>query len=279
MPIIVAAPVTPATPTVAHSADARLTATLDPQWSGVLLVADYSDTTYGRRFEWHGVRANGEDYLLRGFEDYPAPGGRGIAYDHEARLAEPTSWYVVQNGVKSQLVALTVPDPLGGEGDPGCWVKSLEDPALSVHMMVNTMADEDWSIPNDLSSVWGSAFPVGTVDVMKGSASSITLLAMDKGEVDEVRSLLEAGGPVLIQTKTDFGRDDIYAIITGATVANPSAKMGNPERLVTLSYVQTARPAEYGVARIPGRSYADRLAAYPTYGAVPTRSYLAALGF
>jgi hypothetical protein len=290
MPMIVdpdAPPVEP--PETVSSPDGWLRAAVDSTWAGVVLAVDYTAGTplagaadvrrvlitrqdpgaaapvpvRGANLAW-AIEGIGEGY------DHEAPLGVGVTYTARPQYADET-W-----GPESSLgIEVPAPDPVAD-----VWLKSLDTPGASARVTVTAWPQLAWAARIDQALIAGSRYPVAAQDVYSAATSDITLDAAGTA-IEAVRTLLTTPGVLLIQTRSEYHRPDMYVLVTDpaeALDAGPDAS-----RTFTAGVLQVERPDTLGQRmRIPGWSYDEVAAAFATYDAVaasyPTYQSLALHG-
>ncbi|MGH3500931.1 MAG: hypothetical protein ACRDQA_08560 [Nocardioidaceae bacterium] len=258
----------PTPPETSTGIDGVLTAYLDPAWAGVLLVARFGSGVSRVRF-WRG------DTLVRSGDWAAAPGGIAVAYDHEAPLGGTgNSWHAeADTGVISDPVGLVIVEP---SDLSRVWLKSIDNPVLSATFVVSTWPELTYAARRDVSPLVGSAYPAISTDIRQAATSTMTIWTSTAAEAESLHTLVDSG-VLLLQPTAETHRGDSY-ISMGDLVQADAGVPQNQQRLWTLPLTSIARPATTDQRlRVPGRSYADRYAKYPTYGDVPTRTYLGAL--
>jgi hypothetical protein len=256
----------PTPPTTITSADGFLKATADPAYAGVILRSDFSTIagTYIVRF------FRGDGSASRGGDPAFAPGGFAYAYDNEVPLGEVSSWYAIAydfEGAELQVsdtVALDVPAPATGLSDPGCWVKSIEEPTLSVQCMINDWTQVDWEVFSTVDHISGRKYSLGTFDTVGGFTASIKLLTMTAEQSDLLLATLQTG-LVLVQPAPIFGKPQGFVIVTSISM-NDTVKMRDVEKYWTIGVNQVDRPDTFAEpTRWPGHTFADRKATFPLF--------------
>jgi hypothetical protein len=270
MGIVIDPSATPPTPPVeATSPDGVLTARRDDAWAGVLLVADYtaaSSTTAQVRFV--RVGPDGTEQPVRSGDPAWAPGGQAVAYDQEAPLGTPVSWYAYPVGwdgavgTRSEGVALTIPEP---EPLADVWLKSLADPAASLRVVVTDWPALSYDERQQRADVIGRAAPVLTVDAWSTGSGDATILTQTLDERAALLSLLTSRAALLAQTRAVNGRPDQY-VVPGKISEALAGASDDPARVWTVTLTGVDRPPTVDTGlRIPGRSYADSAVMWPTY--------------
>lgn len=285
MPIIIDPSLPEPTPPVTVTGpDGVLTVQVDQPWAGALLLADFTTATpQPDKVAFYRVGAGGDTVPVRSGDLAWAPGGYGIAYDHEAPLGAGVAWYAVPvvdgvPGVACDTVAAEIPEPAGGAANPGVWLKCLEDPALSRQVLEQSWTEVGYDQDITITRPLGSLKPKAAL-LTPGTAgtSTLTVLARDLAGEEAVTAIANSG-MFLAQSKAAYSRRDRYWVATSVKVTRTSDKVRVGWRTIALELTEVARPGTAGQAlRVPGRSYADRLAQFPTYDTLPARSYLQAL--
>ncbi|MFF1756124.1 hypothetical protein [Streptomyces sp. NPDC058266] len=292
MPMIVdptAPHVTP--PERVTSPDGWLAALVDEQWAGVVL--SYNATTAPaapRAADIRKVRITRQDpraagpVPVRSGDAAWAVEGIGTAYDHEAPLGVPVIYIatpVYADGAEgpASSLSVTVPAPVPGD-DLDLWIKSVDEPGLSLRVMV-----VEWSGPTaagrqDALDVEGSAYRVVAYDE-HGAETVQVKIDVPPARVDQVRALLRSG-VLLAQVRPGYYSPDAFHVPADITGPTPTGKLGSSEGY---QFAWTIEPIERPATarqpmRMPGWSYdsvAERFdtydsvaASYPTYAALST---------
>ncbi|MZF56951.1 hypothetical protein GTX53_24485 [Streptomyces sp. SID5594] len=185
-----------------------------------------------------------------------AIGGVGAAYDHEAPLGvaviyTATPVYVDGTTGPTSALAVTVPAPPPGPGD--VWIKSVDDPGLSVRATVTSWPELSWEARLDSAAVQGSPYPTASQDVYTAAASTITIDA-EGDQIEALVQLLTTPGVRLIQTRPDYHRPDQYVLLSGVQQAIDT--IPTEARSYQAALTQVGRPATAGQPmRMPGWSY------------------------
>jgi hypothetical protein len=276
--------VPPAPPATATSSDGRLTATLHPDWAGVLLKADFSSLgtpPVKVRFLRDGDRVRSGDPAW-------APGGIAVAYDPEPTLGVASSWTAVpifadgSLGTASAVATLDVPEP--ADLSTG-WIKPLG--ALQLAFLARLAgADEGGrTMRTELDDALGSPFPVGSWDVPSGLTITVAVRTDTAEEYDALVAALSAG-PVLYQGADAAGIPrNLYALPTGTIAADRMAGaevgFGWAYRRWNVTLTEVQRPATIDSPLvIPGLSWDTVAADYASWTAVAAdkASWTALLG-
>ncbi|MFJ8760851.1 hypothetical protein [Streptomyces cyaneofuscatus] len=255
------------------SPDGYLAAIVDEVWAGVVLSYDGAALADGDDIRWVRIVRQDPGALepvpVRSAAPAWAIGGVGTAYDHEAPLGvaviyTATPVYADGSAGPTSALAVTVPAPPPGPGD--VWIKSLDEPGLSVRATVTSWPELTWEARLDSATVQGSAYPVAAQDVYTAAASAITIDA-EGDQIEALLQLLTTPGVRLIQTRPDYHRRDQYVLLSG--VQQTIDTTPTDARSYQASLTQVGRPATAGQPmRMPGWSYDHLPVRYATSDAV-----------
>lgn len=259
----------PDPPVEVTSPDGILTARRDDDWAGVYLIADFSGLSPDpARVRFTRVSMDGVEVPVRSGDVAWAPGGTAVAYDHEAPLGQSSAWYAYPidwNGIvgdRSDGAAVTPPEPTPVRD---VWLKSLSDPALSLRVKVMAWPELQYGERQQRFDILGAASPVMRVDAWSLASSSVTIETDTLEERVALHALLTSGATVLAQTRLINGRPDTYWVPGQITESMPGTST-DPYRTWTMSVTAVDRPSTVDAPlRIPGRSYDDSAAMWPTY--------------
>lgn len=226
------------------------------------------------------IRTNpdGSQVAVRSGDVALAPGRIAVAYDHEAPLGVGVGWHAVPvlggvEGEPSDGVTLSVPAP---EWPLDLWLKSLEDPGLSLRVQVEEWAELATSAQASTVQALDGKYPQVNFRTRTATTSTITVITEDLVTLEQMRALIDSG-LLLVQTRAEYGRPDQF-VLPGGVSEVMTAKAYHPTRRWQLELTEVQRPSTTGQRlRVIGRSYQDRLEAFPTYSDVPARTYLEAL--
>ncbi|MFC8009161.1 hypothetical protein [Streptomyces cinereoruber] len=267
MPIIISpSDIPPDPPVEAVSPDGYLTARRDDPWAGVMLIASFPSGPARVRFVRTG--ADGVEVPVRGGDVAWAPGGVAVAYDHEAPLGVSSAWYAYPIGwdgtvgARSDGASVTPPAPAPFRD---VWLKSLTDPAMSLRVQVMAWPELAYAERQQRFDVDGAASPVMRVDEWSLPSSSVVIETDTLDERQALLDLLRSKSVLLAQTRTEYGRPDAYWV-PGAFSESMTGGAADPGRSWTVAVTAVDRPTTVGApTRIPGRSYDDSAALWPTY--------------
>lgn len=239
MPMIVdpgAPQVTP--PDRITSPDGWFAAVVDEQWAGVTL--SYDGTVAPAAPDVASilqVRITRTDpgaaasVPVRSGDPAWAVEGVGTAYDHEAPLGVPvvytaTPVYLDGSTGPSSALAVTVPAPEPGE-DRDLWLKSLDEPGLSLRVML-----VDWPGPTAAGrqsalDIDGSRYRAVSWDV-HGAETIPIVVDVPPEDVDRMRNLLRSG-VLLAQARQGYYFSDAFHVPADITGPTPTGKLGSSE--------------------------------------------------
>lgn len=251
--------------------------------AGSTIFDDISVTRKLSKIQFVRTNPDGADVLVRSGDPAQAPGGYGIAYDHEAGLGVGVSWYAIPliggvEGPPSDAVGLSIPEPQGGPSSPGTWFKSLEDPALSMQIKVHEWRSYSMEGTSQFTRAAGARFSAVAIDELAAPTSSIIVLAYTLEEEEALLSIVNSG-VFLTQSKAAYGRRDAYWVVTGFNSERISTLVTNQERYITIPVTQVDRPHTEDIGlRIPGYSYNDLANTYATYSEMADQTYAELVG-
>ncbi|MFE9937396.1 hypothetical protein [Streptomyces hirsutus] len=279
MPMIVnpAAPqISP--PTTVTSPDGWLTAALDATWAGVWLAVDYTagGTPLAAAGDVRKVLITRTDpgaapVPVRSADLAWAVEGVGQAYDHEAPLGAGVVYTATplfkdgRWGAPSSL-GLIVPAPEPAQAKD-LWLKSLDEPGLSMRVMLGPPQGTTSAGRQDTASRSGSPYTAVAYDTPAAPAETVKVDVLAE-DIDQFRRLIRSG-VVLAQVRPGYRIPDRY-FVPGDVSETPTGKLGiTGGYAVVFDIVPIERPATAGQPMAaPGWSY-DRLAEqFATYDAV-----------
>lgn len=253
--------VPPPPPTVAVSSDDRLTATADNAHAGALLKADFSDLpTLPRRVRFY----RGDGSPVRSGDPAYAPGGVAVAYDHEAPLGGPVSWYAVpvfkdgSTGTPTTAAALT----LTAAPASRAWLKPLLNPDLAIIGRASRAEEQGRGFRTNFTPVVGATLPGADWDIPLGWTGQITFRTDTEEEYLAMVAALSAG-PLLMQPSSCAGLpSDLYLLAQGsmaaARMSGAATGQGWKYREWAISFVAVDRqPTLDSPLIIPGISWDD----------------------
>ncbi|MFG2458161.1 hypothetical protein ACGFWE_13970 [Streptomyces sp. NPDC048523] len=279
-------------PTRVVSPDGWFAAIVDPLWAGVVLSVDYSagDAPLADAAEVMRVRIVRQDpaaavpVAVRSGDTAWAVEGAGTAYDAEAPLGvgvvyTATAIYADGSTGPSSSLAVTVPAPEPGD-DRDLWIKSLDEPALSMRAMLVDWSGATAAGRQDSADVAGSPYRAVAYD--EHAAESVQIVVdVAPEDVDRMRALLRSG-VLLAQARPAYLFPDSFHVPGDITGPTPTGKLGSSEGYRfgwTIDPVE--RPDATGQPmRLPGWSWdvvADRFAtwdavaaSYPSWASLST---------
>ncbi|MFF9624289.1 hypothetical protein [Streptomyces griseosporeus] len=259
----------PTPPVESVSPDGVLTVRRDDTWGGVYLIADYSTAVpVPQKVRFVRVGSDGVEVPVRGGDLAWAPGGVAFGYDHEAELGVSSSWYAYPItaagavGARSQGAGMAMPEP---EAPRDVWLKAVTTPSLSLRVIVISWPQLSYDERQQRFDVLGSSAPVMSVDEWSLASGQMTLLTETLEERTALLDLLTSGSVLLSQTLQAYGRPDAYWV-PGKVSEEMVGTAGDPGRQWTVDMTQVDRPPTVDTPlRVPGRSYADSAALWPTY--------------
>jgi hypothetical protein len=210
--------------------------------------------------------------------------GVGTAYDGEAPLGvgvvyTATAIYADGSTGPSSSLAVTVPAPEPGD-DRDLWIKSLDEPALSMRAMLVDWSGATAAGRQDSADVAGSPYRAVAYD--EHAAESVQIVVdVAPEDVDRMRALLRSG-VLLAQARPAYLFPDSFHVPGDITGPTPTGKLGSTEGYRfgwTIDPVE--RPDATGQPmRLPGWSWdvvADRFAtwdalaaSYPSWASLST---------
>ncbi|MFD7319223.1 hypothetical protein [Streptomyces sp. NPDC059883] len=281
MPMIVdpnAPQVTP--PERITSPDGWFAAIVQDLWAGVVLSVDYTAGTALPGVA--GVRqvritrtdpGAGGPVPVRSADPAWAIEGVGTAYDHEAPLGvaviyTATALYADGTAGPASSLAITVPAPAPGQSKD-LWLKSLDEPSLSLRVMIVGRPEATSAGRQSVADVPGSPYRVVAFDQHAAESYPVTI-DVPPEQVDQVRALLRSG-VLLAQTRPGYVTlPDAFHVpsdISGPVSTGRLGASGGYQFTWTIEPV--ARPDTAGQAmRLPGWSWDQMAAEFATWDAV-----------
>lgn len=283
MPMIVdpdAPLVTP--PETVTSPEGWLTAVIDSPWAGVVLAYDGTastpvpDTADIRKVEIlrqdPGAAA---PVPVRSGDLAWAVEGIGQAYDHEAPLGLAVAYtarplYADGTWGPSTSLAVTVPAPPAGQSRD-LWIKSVEEPGLSMRVMLMPAQGTTSAGRQDTAARSGSPYTAVAYDTATAPAETVSVDVLAE-DIVGFRRLIRSG-VLLAQVRPGYQIADRF-FVPGDVTEKPTGKLGSTGGYtVTFDIVPIERPDTAGQPMCaPGWSYDAVADALATYDAV-TASY------
>lgn len=232
MPMIVdpAAPhITP--PARVVSPDGYLAAVVDVQWAGVVLAYDATSAAAAPNIRRLRVTrqdpGGGVPAAVRSADPAWAVDGAGTAYDHEAPLGVPVAYTAVpvyadgtEGGASS--VSVTVPAPAPGTRD--LWLKSLDEPGLSLRVMLTARPEPVSAGRQSSADILGSPYRALAYDTHGAEARQVTV-DVPPEQVDGMRALLRSG-ILLAQVRPGYQWPDAYFVPSDISGPTPTGRLG-----------------------------------------------------
>lgn len=258
--VIMVAPgtVNPPPTSTATSPDGRLRATLDIARGGVWLDAAFPPSA--DQPEW--VRFYRQDQPVIGGSPVWAVCGEATAFDHYAPVEGASFWRAEAIRRNGSVMAVSQPVGMASPGMDACaWLKSLENPTLSMRVHLLTPAHDIVDEARlQVSTPPGSARPTGTWDVRVEQTRTYRFKTENAGQHQQMRRLLDAG-PLLIQLDPAMAEPDQW-MIAGRSVQSYATDlpMHDPARWWTVDFQPWTEPDPEGQpTRAPGLLHRDRL--------------------
>lgn len=206
------------------------------------------------------------DSTVRSGDPAEAPGGKAVAYDHEAGWGRTSLWSAVpifrdgSEGEPSMPVAATLPEDLAVLDD--LWIKSVAEPSLSLRAtVIDPLPQMSLGGRQSFSSVPGDGLPVATWDVHSGYEFALRVLTETAQQRAAMEALLDSG-TLLLQTTTAVDLEDLFVVPGDVSWAwvNDSR---DPSRVWTIAATRVGRPGTVQAPlRIPGRTCDDVIDTY-----------------
>ncbi|MEV5911059.1 hypothetical protein AB0M00_19425 [Streptomyces chartreusis] len=157
--------------------------------------------------------------------------GVGTAYDAEAPLGvsvvyTATPIYADGSTGTSSSLAVTVPAPEPGE-DRDLWVKSLDEPGLSLRVMVVDWSGASSTARQDTADIAGSPYKAVAYDEHAAEAVQV-VVDVPPEDVDRMRELLRSG-VLLAQARPGYYFPDAFHVPGDITGPTPTGKLGSSE--------------------------------------------------
>jgi hypothetical protein len=169
-------------------------------------------------------------------------------------------------------VSMGIPAPATGWDDPSTWIKSLDNPTLSMQVAIDSWPEFVWAADDDLQSLPEGGYFGGSYTGLQGIKTTGTFLVQGAERADAFLTLLKSK-LVLLQTSPMFNRPSIFAVV-GSVKRADVGRMEQQYYSFTVELTQVERPTTVDApSRMPTRSFADRMARYPTFNAVPAITF------
>ena len=265
MPIIVnEAVVNPPDPTEEESDDGVLHVWTDPAYGGIKIRSRFG--VIGLDPD-HVVIIRVDDTPVRGADPAQAIGGVSHGYDHEAPLGAPATYkafaYDKDDNLigQSGTVAIMIPEPTGFYD---LWVKSINDPGLSLLMSARIEAPEIGTTARlGLTAAQGARYVGGSYDRRLPTPFDLTIRLPTIGQRRQFYALIDSG-ELFVQLRNAYGEPDFYAL-AGDASHRVFLTMNDPRRDVSITLNPIDRPPTVDSSEmIPSYSIADSRRAAPT---------------
>lgn len=292
MPMIVDPSAPPITaPETVTSPEGWLTAVVDPVWAGVYLAVDYTagDTPLAEAADVRKALITRQDPGAAG----PVPvrsgnlawaiEGTGTAYDHEAPLGVAVAYtarplYADGTWGPETSLAVVVPAPSPGHSRD-LWLKSLEDPGLSMRVMYGTAQGTTSTARQETASRSGSPYTAVAYDTAAAPAETVSVDVLAE-DIVQFRTLVRSG-VLLAQVRPGYQIPDRFFVPADVS-EKPTGKLGSTGGYtVTFDIVPIERPDtadqpmvtpewSYDALAAGFASYDTVEAAYTSYAALAT---------
>lgn len=162
---------------------------------------------------------------------------------------------------------MTVPAPEPGD-DRDLWIKSLDDPGLSVRVMIVEWSGATSAGRQDAVDIAGSPYRQLAYDEHGAEVVQVTV-DVPPELVGQMRALLRSGA-LLAQVRPGYLQPDAYFVPGDITGPAPTGRLGSSEGYrFGFTVEPLARPDTIGQPlRIPGWSWDDVAARYATWDAI-----------
>ncbi|MFF9758567.1 hypothetical protein ACF1G4_03200 [Streptomyces caelestis] len=197
--------------------------------------------------------------------------GAGQAYDHEAPLGvavvyTATPQYADGTWGPSTSLGLVVPAPAPAQ-TKDLWLKSLEEPGLSMRVMYGPAQGTTSAARQDTADRTGTPYTAVAYDTAAAPAESVQVDVLAE-DIVQFRKLIRSG-VLLAQVRPGYLIPDRY-FVPGEVTEKPTGKLGSTGGYTcTFDIVPIERPATAGQPmRAPGWSYDAVAAAFAAYDAV-----------
>ncbi|PZH18756.1 hypothetical protein C1I97_03395 [Streptomyces sp. NTH33] len=280
MPMIVdlsAPQITP--PAVITSPEGWLTAVVDTKWAGVYLSVDYlaGPAPLPGAGQVMKVRITRQDpgaaapVPVRSGDPAWAVEGAGPAYDHEAPLGvavvyTATPLYADGRWGPSTSLGLVVPAPKPAE-TRDLWLKSLDEPGLSMRVMLGSPEGTTSDGRQDTATRSGSPYTAVAYDTAAAPSEQVSVDVL-ADQIEQFRDLIRSG-VLLAQVRPGYQTPDRF-FVPDQVAEKPTGKLGSTGGYtVTFTITPIERPDTAGQPMyVPGWSYDDLAVMFATYDAV-----------
>lgn len=266
-------------PTTITSPDGWLKAVVDDPWAGIYLAVDYykGPSPLAGAGQVLKVAITRQDpgaagpVPVRSGDLAWAVEGVGQAYDHEAPLGVAVAYtarpqYADGTWGPTSSLGLVVPAPAPAQ-TKDLWLKSLEDPGLSMRVMYGPAQGTTSTARQDTATRSGTGFTAVAYDTASAPAETVTVDVL-AADIEKFRDLLRSG-VLLAQVRPGYKIPDRF-FVPGDVTEKATGKLGSTGGYtVTFDIVPVERPATADQPMyVPGWSYDLLAARFSTYDAV-----------
>lgn len=281
MPITAPVVVFPdSTPTDATSPDGHIRAVVDDQYGGVLLIVDYtlSDVKLNQPLSspfactLYRQLPDGTVDTVRGGNPYKNYGAMGRLYDQEVPLDTLVTYWAVPT-----LADGTQGPPCAGvqvqtsAPYPGMWLTSPYDLSLALNCGAQDGRKGTYASRNDDQIVLGSPYPATTLQTRAALTTTMTFFTNTEAQFKAAKKLFDLN---VIQRRSLYWERPDGWFTVGDVGVEPATGIMTGWMLWTIPLVERERPSTTGqFVSIPGDTFKDRLAEYPTFASVISRQF------
>lgn len=283
MPILVApnAPApTEATDAISYSGAIR--AVVDASNAGVRIFCDFSSFlvagfgySFPNPFRATVYRQTGDGTIVkvRSGDDVISYGGIFHAYDDEPPFGEVVAYWAIPlladgtPGPTSGTVAVKTWAPAGGYDIPGVWFKCLDNPDISMPVRVQDWSTGTYPSGGKVADILGGKYPAASFDVRKSYSTSMVVLTSSEVEYQQLLSATELDVVQIVGLSKHRRRSGYYLVgdMTPVRIGHADSTFDS----WSIQLTQLDRPSTAGQTLVvPGRTFADRRAAYPFFSDV-----------
>ncbi len=279
MPISVAGSFPQEPSTDSTTPDGFLRARILEDYAGVHLTVDYRSILTDPGYAWPNpfratifrVDEDGNTVIVRTADYRHQGGGVFFAYDDEVSFGKVYTYYVEAYGYKHALLRRSVGtsvltwSPKGGDTIPGVWIKSLDNPELSLPVRVKDWSQWTFAARSVVSDVINS--PYSAINMRTRGAGTSALQVLTKNE-DEYKAFLEVTkyGVVFIASLNRAWQRDGYYVMDDISPTRPTEFNTNYDYwAVALRVVERPQTSNQNSLSVPWGNLDDAKRLYPTY--------------